>query len=315
MAVLMVDLLKAFAKQPYWALALLIGSVFVAAPCVTIDKDNHWSTHPPNAILLVVVGSVILLVSAMGFAASLWTKRKMDTDGLDLSPVQEANGVLSTFVNSCEIRVIEGRIEQYVHATETAIALPCSEYFDALCARDPRSALGAYVNRVFGSQTEAFIALMEDQATKKFGSGTKQEKTKGEWGFSFGPGNCLFLNHPLGRPDPVALISTSTQRATEGLKTEISCLFEGMHRLNECLADARVTEVAMPILGAGHGGVHPPLAFIGLVLAVAEVARYGYGAQRLKRVTLIVFKKDENTPVEVDKVVIRRALALIGAQK
>jgi hypothetical protein len=311
----MVELLKAFAKQPYWVLTLVIGSVLVAAPCVTVDKDNHWATHQANPLVLVVIGCVILLISVIGFVTTFWTKRTTDADGSDLASVEDNQGVLSTRINGCEIRVIEGRIEQYVHNSETAIVLPCNEYFDDLCARDSRSSLGAYVNRVFGVQSEEFIALMLSEASKKFGNGNKQEKTEGNWSVSFGAGKCLLLNSPLGRPDPVALISTSTQRANEGLRTEISCLFEGMHRLNECLADAKIREVAMPVLGGGHGGVHPPLALVGLLLAIAEAARYGRGAQRLRQVTLIVFKKDDHTPAEVDKIVIRRALALIGVQK
>jgi hypothetical protein len=58
----------------------------------------------------------------------------------------------------------------------------------------------------------------------------------------------------------------------------------------------------------------PPLAFVGLLLAVAEAARYGQGGQRLRRVTIIVFKRDDDTPPEVDQVVVRRALALIGSR-
>jgi len=34
-----------------------------------------------------------------------------------------------------------------------------------------------------------------------------------------------------------------------------------------------LVEVVMPVLGSGHGGIDPPMAFVGLVLAIAEVAR------------------------------------------
>ena len=52
----------------------------------------------------------------------------------------------------------------------------------------------------------------------------------------------------------------------------------------------------MPILGAGHGRIDPPLAFVGLLLAVAEAARYGQGGQRLRKVTIIVFKRTQTPP-------------------
>jgi hypothetical protein len=53
---------------------------------------------------------------------------------------------------------------------------------------------------------------------------------------------------------------------------------------------------------------------VGLLLAVAEAARYGQGGQHLKRVTIVVFKPDADIPA-VDQVIVRRALALIGTGK
>jgi len=55
-----------------------------------------------------------------------------------------------------------------------------------------------------------------------------------------------------------------------------------MRALVERLADARLTEVVMPLMGAGHGHIEKPLALVGLLLAIAEVARYGQGSQRLR---------------------------------
>jgi hypothetical protein len=122
----------------------------------------------------------------------------------------------------------------------------------------------------------------------------------------------VLLPKPLGRSVPVALVSTTTQRAGEGLASRISYLFDAMRELITCLADSRINEIAMPLLGSGHGGLHPPLALVGLLAAIAEAARYGQGGQRLKKVTIILFKRDDKSPAEVDEVVVRRALALIG---
>jgi hypothetical protein len=149
---------------------------------------------------------------------------------------------------------------------------------------------------------------------EKLGEGVERQKTKNTCAMSFGVGKCVLLIKPLGRSAPVALVSTTTQRASEGLAARISYLFDGMRELVSNLADARLNEVVMPILGAGHGGIDPPLAFVGLILALAEAARYGQGGQRLKRATIVVFKPNANVPGEVDQVVVRRALALIGSR-
>jgi hypothetical protein len=306
-------------EQPYWVIALILGVVLVIFPCVTIDNNYHWTPHPPSTLLPVLVGIALLFVSSLGFGATLLYKRPANADdlgaGLDLTRVKETNGVLWTMVSGCEIRIAEGHIEDYTGRAGVAIALPCNEYFDDRCVGDTRSALGAYVNRVFDGQVDVFVSLMKQECRRKLGAGAEQQKTNDERAESFGPGRCLLLVNPLGHVVPVALVSTTTQRAGQGLAARISYLFDGMRELVTRLADARINEVAMPVLGAGHGGIDPPLAFVGLLLAMAEAARYGQGGQRLRRVTIVVFKRDADSPAAVDRVVIRRALALIGSER
>lgn len=312
------DVLKALLKQPFWVIALLLGVALVAFPCVTIDKDYHWTTHPPSTLVPVAVGIALLFLSSVGFVFRLLSKRATNADdvgaGIDLTRVKESNGMLWTTVSGCEIRVVDGRIEDYNHEPGIAMVLPCNEYFDDRCVGDTASALGAYVNRVFEGQAAAFVSLVKDECRKKLGAGVEQQKTEDERAESFGAGRCVLLIKPLGRSVPVALVSTTTQRAGQGLAARISYLFDGMRELVARLADARLNKVAMPILGAGHGRIAPPLAFVGLLLAVAEAARYGQGGQRLKRVTIVVFRRDAESPAEVDQVVVRRALALIGSR-
>ena len=268
-------------------------------------------THPPTTSVPVGVGIALLVLSSTAFGLTFLQNHATNLGaGIDLTRVKESNGVLWTTVGECEIRVINGHVEE---VPGRAIALPCNEYFDDECARDSSSALGAYVNRVFEGQADAFIALAKEECRKKFGSGTEQQKTDEARAESFGAGRCLLLIKPLGRSVPVALVSTTTQRAGEGLAGRISYLFDGMRELVARLADARLDEITMPILGAGHAGIYPPLALVGLLLAVAEAARYGQGGQRLKRVTVVVFRRDGTSPAEVDLLVVRRALALIGS--
>lgn len=235
--------------------------------------------------------------------------------GVDLSTVREDHGELRTSVGGCEIRVISGRIEQFPRTSHCAIVLPCNEYFDDECADDLRTALGAYVNQVFQGKLRQFKSLVASECRKTLGQPTTQHKTKDVHADSFGAGKCLLLNVPLGDPTPLALVSTTTQRAGQGLAAQISFLFTGMRNLFECLADKKISEVAMPILGAGHGGISPPLALVRLLLAIAEAARYGQGGQRPKRVTLVVFRRDTDSAAEVDTIVVRRTLGLIGSKE
>jgi hypothetical protein len=313
----MMDALKALFKQPYWVIALVMGGALVTLPYVRVDKDNHFATQAPSTHLLVVVGLALLLVSVSAFVFTLWTKRASNENmgaGLDLTRVTQSNGMMWTTVSGCEIRVVNGHVEDHDLDKGTVIVLPCNEYFDDRCTGDTRSSLGAYVNRAFDGRVDAFVALLKEESKNQLGPGEMQQKTNDERAETFGAGRCILLRKPLGHSVPIALVSTTTQRAGQGLAARISYLFEGMQELVAKLADARLNEVAMPIMGSGHGGIDPPLALVGLLLAVAEAARYGQGGQRLKRVTIIVFKRDVGAPAQVDQVIVRRALALIGSQ-
>ena len=197
----MTEVLKELVKQPYWVLTLVLGVVAVTFPCVTIDKDYRWISHPPSTLYPVIIGIGLLVTSVAGFGWTLWSKRPTNADpvgGLDLTRVKESNGVLSTTVGGCEIRVVEGRLEDHTGDAEVTVALPCNEYFDDRCVEDKGSALGAYVNRVFEGQGTAFVSLMKDECRKKFGVGEEQQKTDDERATSFGPGRCVLLVKPLG---------------------------------------------------------------------------------------------------------------------
>jgi hypothetical protein len=151
-----------------------------------------------------------------------------------------------------------------------------------------------------------------------FGDGVEREKTMAVRAVSFGVGVCLLLEKPLDHHVPVALLSTTTQSPQVGLGSSVSYLFEGMKNLFRCMADARLArlnEVVMPLLGSGHGGVDRPLAFVGLLIAIAEAVRRGHGGFRKRTVTIVIYKKDKSTPAEVDDIVIRRGLALIGSKQ
>jgi predicted Ser/Thr protein kinase len=234
--------------------------------------------------------------------------------GLDLPCVGEDDDALWTTVSGCQIRVAYGRIEDYAHQAGTIVVLPCNEYFDDLCAADSKSALGAYVARAYAGQIAEFVALVQGECQNKLGEGVQRQKTEDTRAISFGAGKCLLLVRPLGRSVPVALVSTTTQRAGRGLAGQISYLFDGMRELVSRSADARFNEVVMPILGSGHGGIDASLALFGLLIALAEIARYGQGGQRLKRATVVVFRSDANTPAEVDPVVVRQVLALVASR-
>ncbi|MGH7515004.1 MAG: esterase/lipase family protein [Gemmatimonadales bacterium] len=234
-----------------------------------------------------------------------------DFDGAqDLAGVVESDDALTARVSNCQVRIVAGRLESQAVGPSTVVVLPCNEYFDDKCANDSRSALGAYVGSKLGGRTDEFMALVREQCRLRFGAGQLQKKTDSELGESFGIGRCLILENPLGTSTAVALLSTSSQRAGEGLASRVSDLFLAIEALASRMADARLSEAVMPVLGAGHGGLTPAVALSGLLLAIAQVARER--TVRLRRTSVVVFRKDEQSPMEISAHHIRQAMALIA---
>jgi hypothetical protein len=308
---------KQLLKQNYSVVILVLGTFFAGISCITVgQKDTYLLTHSPTPLELFVLGVVLILVSIVAFAHSVW--RPADFGGLDLSVVKENRGTFSITIDSCEIRVVKGKLEDYTHRVGSVVVLPCNEYFDDECATDTKSALGAYVNNVFRNRCAEFMSLVREECPRVFGDGVEREKIMAVSAVSFGVGVCLLLEKPLDHHVPVALLSTTTQSPQVGLGSSVSYLFEGMKNLFKCMADARfarLNEVVMPLLGSGHGGVDRPLAFVGLLIAIAEAVRHGHGGFRKRTVTIVIYKRDKSTPAEVDDIVIRRGLALIGSKQ
>ncbi len=242
--------------------------------------------------------------------------KRSNTDmfaGLDATLVNETDGVLSARVSGCEIRALAGRIEDHPADPKTAVILPCNEYFDDECTRDTRSSLGAYVNKAFPGRVDDFVALLKSECGKRLGPGVERQMKEGKSAVSFGPGRAMILLSPLGSTVPLGLVSTTTQRAGQGLVAKTSYLFDGVSELVTRLVDERLSEVVMPVLGAGHGRIDPATALVSLLLALAEAARYAPGGRPLARVTIVIFQRDEKSKPQVDPIVVGRALALAAS--
>jgi hypothetical protein len=303
-------ILNRLLQLPYPTTLLLLGVVVFLLPFISFDGSWKPSAHAAATYIPVWTGTAFMFSSLAIFTWEKIAGMKLG-DGLDLSHVTEADGVYATTVNGCEIRVVLGRIEHHI---EGPIALPCNEFFDDHCAADPHGALGAYVDAVFRNRLGEFNKLVAEQCAKQFTTGMEMAKTSTERAISYGDGHCLLIERPLDHATPVALVSTSRQRPSEGISARISALFNGMRELFEKFADATLQEVTMPVFGGGRGGIDPSMALVGLLLAVAEAARNGQGGQKLKRATIVVFRRDENSLPQVDIVVIKRALGLISAR-
>lgn len=226
--------------------------------------------------------------------------------------VSESDGSIRAQVGRDDIRIVYGSIEQLPVEDFDVVALPCNEYFDNLCSADTRSALGSFVESRYPGRTEEFSELVMTECKRALGDGTIYQKTATESAQSFGVGSSILLTNPLGSRLRVALVSTTKQRAGQGLSGRVSNLFGGMHSLFALMADARLNTVLMPLMGSGHGGISPPLALVGVLLAIAEASRSGNEHQPAKTITIVIFRGATEIRPSVTRQEIRNALALFA---
>jgi len=189
------------------------------------------------------------------------------------------------------------------------VALPANEFFDDDCIRDTRSALGAYMASAF---PQAIGDIQKSIAQKLENSPSELvEREHEERARSYGIAKCVCLKNALSSGRNVMFVSVTTKRAGIGLRSEARYLFAAMRAVCQAMNDGRFTDLSLPLMGAGHGGLEPELALLYLLLSTKAVIDDRSGGSHLRSVTIVVFRKDEHTAPDVHPHVVRRMLSLV----
>jgi len=232
------------------------------------------------------------------------------------SPSTASSGTMGT---DEECRMLFGRTEVCVHfgdirsfdskAPGAVVALPANEFFDDECIRDTRSALGAYMASVFPDA----IGEIQKLIAQKLANAPSElvEREHDERARSYGVAKCVCLKNALSSERNVMFVSVTTKRAGVGLRSEARYLFAAMKAICQAMNDGRFTDLFLPLMGAGHGGLEPELALLYLLLSTKAVIDDRSGGGHLRSVTIVVFRKDERTAPDIHPDVVRRMLALV----
>jgi hypothetical protein len=205
-----------------------------------------------------------------------------------------------------EIRVRYGRLDELVTPLGSAlVVLPANEYFDDDCVRDPRSALGAFVQRHFAQREQEFLAAVKGCLPPP---GERLEKVKGEFAESHGVGTTVLLDRPLGTAWRLLVGAVTTQRAGFGLKADVATLFRVISDVHKAMADRRINEVFLPLLGAGHGQLGRRASLFCLTFGFADLMCHR-GAHEIKQVNIVVFRPDGQSEPAIPRGNVKRILA------
>lgn len=207
---------------------------------------------------------------------------------------QTATGYRATF-RGRHLFIDFGMLQDLPAAAQSGsvVVLPANEFFDQRCFRDVRTAAGAFVQRHFPGEDEL---LQQSVLQKLAGSPVDRVETPGRPPLdSFRVGTCVYLERPLARPFGLILAAVATDRPPDGLRTDLSTIYQVIERVRCIVAEERISDVYIPLLGAGKGGVAPEIALITLISALLE-ARCRTGGHHLGEVHIVVYAPAASAP-------------------
>ena len=191
------------------------------------------------------------------------------------------------------------------------VVLPANEYFDDECIHDSKSSLGAYVQSVFPNQANEVQKLIKENLASI--ESMDVEKELGITQASYGVGSGVLLNAPLHSKQPILFLSVTTKRTGEGLRAEMSHIFEAVKKIQEVAADNRVDTVCIPIMGTGHGGLPKEVGLFSLVLAICDGISKPSG-HHLKQYNIVIYqanpKEKPSISVSASKRILKTAIGL-----
>jgi Domain of unknown function (DUF6430) len=294
-------------KQKFPIVLLFVGFILIVISFFKIQDITKLdlSANPSPIYPIFACGIVLIALSIVMFVL---TETYIDWR---LSKVRKEDNGYSIKVGRTDVKVHFGKIED-CNATEPAcvVALPANEFFDDDCISDPRSALGAYIQNAFPEGINDIRKLVENEVSK-FES-LEVEKELGVKQKSYGIGKCVYLRSPLGSSRKILLVSVTTKRRGEGLKSKPDYLMDAMGAIQQSMLDNRLNELHVPVLGSGHGGMRSEAALMYMVLAISEAVRIR-SWQNLRSVTIVVFQKDSTADPEIPKKGVKRILSFAAS--
>jgi len=168
-----------------------------------------------------------------------------------------------------------------------------------------RSALGSFVLQHFGNQLDDFNRLVAKERQQL--RPTLVERESNHYAVSYGVGTSLWLDAPLGSPLRLILCAVTRKRVGEGLKADPAYLFAAVRSISRIMNDKRLTELHLPVFGAGHGDMDHQVALFCLALALATTPD-------IRQANLVVFRKTPSARPSIDAEVARKILTAVVAE-
>jgi O-acetyl-ADP-ribose deacetylase (regulator of RNase III) len=231
---------------------------------------------------------------------------------LEKSGIRECDGGYTTQIGDAKVSVSFGLIQSH-EATEPGfvVALPANDLFDDECIDDPRSALGAYVQHAFVGKEKDLRTLIAEKLVNEVKEEVKSSSK--QTAHSYGVAKCIYLANPLESKRKIILVSVTTKRAGDGVRSEAPYLFAAMRSICREMNDHKLTHLYLPVMGSGHGGLVDEVALFHLLLSVRAVLEDRSAGAHLLSVCIVVFQKDAATTPAIPRDVVSRIMSVAKA--
>ncbi|OEU60747.1 MAG: hypothetical protein BBJ57_11165 [Desulfobacterales bacterium PC51MH44] len=300
---------KFFEKQSYLVILLVMGILLIVFSIFDVKDISKLQVAPRSSIVWI---GVLIGVAFTGFSLFFYGQDRLTLGWFQSTSVHLKKDRLQTNCKHTQVNIIFGQIQEVaIDMPKSMIVLPANEYFDDECIHDAKSSLGAYVNSVFPNLANDVQALIKEELVSA--KSKKMEKEPGVTQASYGIGFGVFLKEPLHSKQPVLFLSVTTKRAGEGLRAEMSHIFEAVKKIQEVAADNRIESVCIPIMGTGHGGLRKEVGLFALVLAICDGVSKPSG-HHLKKYNIVVYraspKESPSVSINASKRILKTAIGL-----
>ena len=290
---------KHILQAPLDKLLLIVGSIFVLLAFNPLSYSNkQWQfqlSAKPNCWLLGI-GLAILAVMVVQLCRPR-TPRLSSTNSL-------RNGFQLKISPQLTIEVVTGEIQSadvdFVHG---AFVLPANTAFDDECIRDERSALGAFFQTHFPNGISEIQSLIRQKASEA--AGTSSDALN-----ETPPGTTIFLDRPLGSQYRILVTAVTRFDPEEGISADTLSLIASVKSVFKKSAGRRLSELCLPVLGTGHGGLDFAAA-LSLMLVQSVHCVMHEGAHHIRHVKIVVYDPNGERQKDVHRV-IRSLAQIIG---
>jgi serine/threonine protein kinase len=210
------------------------------------------------------------------------------------------------------LRILFGRLEEVSAKFEDVIVvLPANEFFDDESFLKKHTSVGGYFKRHFTDEQIEDLKLMIKSKLDSIEEYEPIVKKPGISARSYKIGTCIYLDMPFQSDKRILLAACSTERMPEGNRAEAEFLFRATHCVHENIKDIKLyRRIVLPLLCSGNARMNRIRALHFLLLGFCETI-YKSNPAHFEEIIIVVFKKSEESPPELDPAHVEEQLSFI----